>query len=58
MSDPQHERLDEVEEHIEEAKKHAEQAVSGTFSDADKPGFYESGEEGKGDEDQTGASPG
>lgn len=57
MSDPQ-ERLAEVEEHIEEAKKLAHDAVPGMYEDEGEHRFYESGDIGREDDDQTIAPPG
>jgi hypothetical protein len=57
MSDPQ-ERLDEVEEHIEQAKEAAQDAVPGVYEDHGDQRFYESGDIGKEEDDQTIAPPG
>ena len=50
------ERLDEVEEQIDEARKTAEDA--GILDDPGERKFYESGDEGKQEDDQTIAPPG
>ena len=50
------ERLDQLGEQIDEARKHAEDAD--LIDDPDEPKFYESGDEGREEDDQTIAPPG
>ena len=49
-------RLDEVEEQIDEARKTAEDA--GILDDPDEPRYFQSGSQGKEEDDQTIAPPG
>ena len=49
-------RLDQLGEQIDEARTHAEDAD--LIDDPDEPKFYESGSEGREEDDQTIAPPG
>lgn len=50
------ERLDQLDQQIDEARRNAEDA--GILDDPDEPKFFESGSEGKEEDDQTIAPPG
>jgi hypothetical protein len=49
-------RLDAIEDHIDKARKDAEDA--GILEDPDEQRYYESGEEGRAEDDQTIVPPG